>query len=140
MKIDSVSLNQRNFTPYAKPSEVQGSQVDQSVSVDTTAVAPVAQATATMTTKDLMEMKETNPNNMSISEKAIIEAIEKANKVLDGANKSFEFSIHAKTHQIMVKVINSDTKEVIREIPPEKILDMVAKMWEMAGIMVDERR
>jgi flagellar protein FlaG len=51
-----------------------------------------------------------------------------------------EFSIHEKTKEIMVKVINSDTKEVIREIPQEKILDMVAKMWEMAGILVDERR
>jgi flagellar protein FlaG len=40
----------------------------------------------------------------------------------------------------MVKVINSDTNEIIREIPPEKTLDLVAKMWEMAGIIVDERR
>ena len=39
----------------------------------------------------------------------------------------------------MVKVINSETNEVIREIPPEKILDLVAKMWELAGILVDER-
>ncbi|HEX3029893.1 MAG TPA: flagellar protein FlaG, partial [Clostridia bacterium] len=47
---------------------------------------------------------------------------------------------HQKTKQIMVKVIDSDTGDVIREIPPEKTLDMVAKMWEMAGIVVDERR
>lgn len=40
----------------------------------------------------------------------------------------------------MVKVINTDTDEVIRQIPNEKILDMVAKMCEMSGIMVDERR
>ena len=33
-----------------------------------------------------------------------------------------------------------DTDEVIREIPPEKSLDMLQKMWEMAGILVDERR
>jgi len=29
---------------------------------------------------------------------------------------------------------------MIREIPPEKILDLVAKMWEMAGILIDEKR
>jgi flagellar protein FlaG len=40
----------------------------------------------------------------------------------------------------MVKVIDINTREVIREIPPEKILDMVATMLEMAGIIVDERR
>jgi flagellar protein FlaG len=76
----------------------------------------------------------------TISEKAVVEAIEKANKAITGAKTQFEFSIHEKTKEIMVKVIDSETHEIIREIPPEKILDMVAKMWEMAGIMVDERR
>jgi len=37
----------------------------------------------------------------------------------------------------MVQVINNETQEVVREIPPQKILDMVAKMWELAGIIVD---
>lgn len=77
---------------------------------------------------------------LPISEKVVIDAIEKANNAISGANRRFEFSIHEKTKEIMVKVINSDTNEVIREIPPEKILDMVATMWEMAGIIVDERR
>ena len=33
-----------------------------------------------------------------------------------------------------------DTDEVIKEIPSEKALEMLAKAWELAGIMVDERR
>jgi flagellar protein FlaG len=40
----------------------------------------------------------------------------------------------------MVKVIDENTGEVIREIPPKKILDMVANMLELAGLLVDERR
>jgi flagellar protein FlaG len=40
----------------------------------------------------------------------------------------------------MVKVVDTETQEVIREIPSEKILDMVANILEMAGILVDERR
>jgi len=43
-----------------------------------------------------------------------------------------QFSIHEETKEIMVKVLDTDTEEVIREIPPEKILDMVAKIWELA--------
>ena len=39
----------------------------------------------------------------------------------------------------MVKVIDQNTDEIIREIPPEKILDMVAALWEMAGIIVDRK-
>ena len=88
-------------------------------------------------TKDLTEPQK---KNLPISEKVVIEAIEKANKAIEGARTEFRFSIHEKTHEISVKVLDKDNGEVIREIPPEKVLDLVAKMWEMAGIIVDERR
>ena len=84
--------------------------------------------------------KNENLNDHDVSAKEIIDAIEKANKAIVGVRTQLEFSIHEGTKEIMVKVINTETKEVVREIPSEKILDMVAKMWELAGIMVDERR
>ncbi len=86
------------------------------------------------------ELSQKTKYELSIDESVWINMIERANKAITGATCSFEYSIHESTKQIMVKVINRDTKEIIREIPPEKILDMVAKMWEMAGILVDERR
>lgn len=73
-------------------------------------------------------------------EHEVIEAIEKANKHFKTYDRRLEFSIHDKTKQIMVKVINTDDNTVIREIPSEKILDMVAKLWEITGIFVDEKR
>lgn len=77
---------------------------------------------------------------VSIGEQQLIEVIEHANKVLRGSSRSFKFSIHEETKEIMVKVIDNETQEVIREIPPEKILDMVAKMWELVGLFVDDKR
>lgn len=74
------------------------------------------------------------------NEHEVIQAIEKANKHIKTYDRKLEFSIHDSTKQIMVKVINTDTDQVIREIPSEKILDMVAHMWEVAGILVDEKR
>lgn len=115
-------------------------------SMDATAIQPVRQNSNhhidTNGKKDidqayvpLQEKKE-----HSVTEKSVIDAIEKANKLIIGTRTEMQFSIHEKTKEIMVKVIDSDTKEVIREIPREKILDMVAKIWEMAGILVDEWR
>jgi len=75
-----------------------------------------------------------------ISEKDLIKSIEKANNALNLRYTSLEFSIHEKTKEIMVKVIDRDSGELIREIPPEKVLDAVAHMWEIAGIIVDEKR
>lgn len=89
---------------------------------------------------DYQELSQKNKYELSIDESLWIKMIEKANKAITGATCNFEYSIHEGTKEIMVKVINKETQEVIREIPPEKILDMVAKMWELAGIVVDERR
>jgi flagellar protein FlaG len=77
--------------------------------------------------------------NKSIAEEDVIGLIEKANKDFIIYDRRFEFSIHEKTKQIMVKVIDVTTDEVIRELPPEKILDIVASMWEVAGIIVDKK-
>jgi flagellar protein FlaG len=75
-----------------------------------------------------------------MQEKAIINTIERANKKISGSSMEFEFSVHEQTKQILIKVINSQTKEIVREIPSEKILDMVANMCELAGLFVDEKR
>lgn len=91
--------------------------------------------------QDILDKVKIEPGYIpTIQEKAVIKAIETANQKLNGGPREFEFSIHEKTKQIMVKVIDSSTKEVIREIPPEKILDMVANMCEAAGLFVDEKR
>ena len=88
------------------------------------------------------EFEEKNPEvrKNELSERDVLKAVENANRALVFHNTQLEFSIHEQTKEIMVKVIDSNTKEIIREIPNEKILDMVAKLWELAGIFVDERR
>jgi len=90
--------------------------------------------------KKLSELNEFERRELPVSEKVVLEAIERANKAISLANRRLEYSIHEKTNEIIVKVINTETEEVIREIPPEKMLDMVACIWEMIGIIVDERR
>ncbi|MGB9679513.1 MAG: flagellar protein FlaG [Thermoanaerobacteraceae bacterium] len=54
-------------------------------------------------------------------------------------NTYFEFSVHKPTNTIVVKIVDSITKEVIDEIPPEKILDLVAGLWKIAGLFVDRK-
>lgn len=70
--------------------------------------------------------------------KQIRKAIDEINK--KAVNSEAIFGIHDKTNRVMIKIIDKDTKKVIREYPPEKTLDMIAKVWEMAGLMVDEKR
>lgn len=43
------------------------------------------------------------------------------------------------TDRITIKIVDKETKDVIKELPPEKTLEMIAKAWELAGILVDEK-
>lgn len=66
-------------------------------------------------------------------------------KVVENINKNMSngeavFGIHEGTNRVTIKIVDKDTKKVIKELPPEKTLDMIAKVWEMAGILVDEKR
>lgn len=75
----------------------------------------------------------------TIKEADLKKAVDKLNKFLEDENVHAEYSIHDKLRDVMIKIVNTDTKEVILEIPPKKILDMVAKMCEMVGILVDKK-
>jgi len=55
-------------------------------------------------------------------------------------NSEAVFGVHDGTNRITIKIVDKDSKEVIKELPPEKTLDMIAKVWELAGMMVDEKR
>ena len=51
-----------------------------------------------------------------------------------------EYSVDKETNRILIRVFDKATNEVICEIPPEECLDMLAKIWELAGLIVDEKR
>lgn len=81
---------------------------------------------------------ETQYQNQQPSNEQIKQAVEKLNKSM--TNSEAVFGIHEATNRVTIKIVDKDTKKVIKELPPEKTLDMIAKVWEMAGILVDERR
>ena len=76
--------------------------------------------------------------NTKAENDAIKKVVENINK--NSVNSEAVFGIHEGTNRVTIKIVDKDTKKVIKELPPEKTLDMIAKMWEMAGILVDEKR
>lgn len=68
------------------------------------------------------------------------QAVDKLNKAMEIFNNNeVRFSIHEQTKHMMIQVIKEDTGEVIAEYPPKKILDLVAQLQEMVGLIVDKR-
>lgn len=85
------------------------------------------------------EHEEDNLFNNEEEKKEFEELLEATNEIIFGENTHFEFQIHEKTGSTLVRLVDNKTKEVIKEIPPKKILDVMAGIWELAGMIVDEK-
>ena len=70
----------------------------------------------------------------------IKDAVDKVNQKIVPSKTRCEFSYHEDTNRISIKVIDQTTEETIKEIPAEETLDMLARIWEFSGLLVDERR
>lgn len=117
--------------------------------------AKVETASNAATSDDLMkktiqiDTKETDKNGkdgnrddsqaqQTISENSQIrKAVDEINK--KAHNSEAVFGIHDATNRVTIKIVDKDTKKVLKEYPPEKTLDMIAKVWEMAGLLVDQK-
>ena len=117
--------------------------------------AKVETASNTAASDDLMkktiqiDTKETDKNGkdgnrddsqakQTISENSQIrKAVDEINK--KAHNSEAVFGIHDATNRVTIKIVDKDTKKVLKEYPPEKTLDMIAKVWEMAGLLVDKK-
>ena len=108
----------------------QGGQAN----LNTTLVNEAKQVPANKDVVDAVSAKDKN-----YSKEDVAKAVEKLNKFLKEENTYAEYSVHEKFGDIMVKIIDENTKEVIAEYPPKKILDLIAKLCELSGIAIDKK-
>ncbi|WP_301107830.1 flagellar protein FlaG [Sporosarcina sp.] len=61
------------------------------------------------------------------------------NKFLESVNTQLRFKFHDKLNEYYVAIVDSETDEVVREIPPKKLMDMYASMKEFVGLLIDRK-
>ena len=111
-------------------------QVNIEIAEKSNTAAMADTGTAALTGKD--------PQSLLVEEAAAKPRAESLRKAVDEINKNAKnsevvFGVHDATNRVTIKIVDRDTKKVLKEYPPEKTLDMIAKVWEMAGLMVDEK-
>lgn len=77
--------------------------------------------------------------NLAVSNEALQKAVEKTNKILAGSPIRIEYMLHKNSSFIAIKVINSETNEVIKEIPTEKFFELKDKLPEISGTIFDKK-
>lgn len=142
--IKGAGMTYQGSTSTAEVREVAHDKVNRTESIEVsnkiaeaTTALDVKQASADGTSTGA-ETNENIPKNTDVMNRQIKDAIDEINK--RAFNSEAIFGIHDGTNRVTIKIIDKTTREVIKELPPEKTLDMIEKVWEMAGIMVDEKR
>ncbi|MCH5249697.1 MAG: flagellar protein FlaG [Lachnospiraceae bacterium] len=130
-----------------QPADMEVSPVDQAVKVDATTSSVVKTQEENSESgsdsnkgSDAKSRQQEIKNSTQAASDQLKKAIEEMNRKIGNTNEEAVFGVHEETNRIMIKIVDKDTKEIIKEFPPEKTLDMIAKVWEMAGILIDEKR
>lgn len=133
-------------TQPVQPADTDVSPDGQTVNVDTTTAA-VTKTQAENSENDSSTGSGSNANggmqqalNSQSANDQLKKAVAEMNRKINNSNEEAVFGVHEETNRITIKIVDKDTKEIIKEFPPEKTLDMIAKVWEMAGILIDEKR
>lgn len=133
VQAQGVSAPKTVAQPKAPSVETQSNSTQEAAQVDST-VNVVAEGQSKSNAGNNSNEQQQQPSNDQLRR-----AVEQLNKNMMTHSEAV-FGIHEGTNRVTIKIVDKDTKEVLKELPPEKTLDMIAKVWEMAGILVDERR
>lgn len=99
------------------------------------------QAKINQSIQEVKQHMELDPSYQpTFQEKTILSAIDEINVKLSGQNTEVEVAFHEKTKEMIVRLVNKESKEIVREIPSEKMIDMITSLCEMAGLYIDEKR
>lgn len=66
-------------------------------------------------------------------------AVREINTTMSSYHRHLAIRMHEATGRRVVTVYDSDTNEILREIPPERVLDAHASMLEAVGLFMDTR-
>lgn len=72
------------------------------------------------------------------SENTIKQAVSDINKKIN-PNTIARYGFHEETNRVTIKIVDKNSDKVIKEFPAEETLDMIAKVWELAGVFLDEK-
>ncbi len=71
------------------------------------------------------------------SKEAVVTRLKELNDFIEPSKTSLKFQLHDKLNEYYVQIIDTNTDEVLKEIPSKKFLDRYAATAELLGFMVD---
>jgi len=91
----------------------------------------ITQSTTVVDVKTVDENALKNDSNQKLSLDAVKEAVKSGNTMLQSVSSSLSFEIDSATKQVVVKIVDRNTGELVRQIPTVEMLDFMRRMKEL---------
>src|SRR3569623_855182 len=109
-----------------------------SASPSTTVNAQADAAVAEMA-KDLVNAAAPVAKSASYDQDDLHNALDKIIEKVQQVMREIKFSMDEKSDRVVIKVIDQSSKEIIREIPPEAVIDKAENMDHVKGVLIKEK-
>jgi flagellar protein FlaG len=141
MAIETISNTVASYQEMPSSIQKDGTKLNmaQNMNVSNTGTSDATVSKALNEQKNSTDENSQQKNSQANAQR-MKSAVAQANTKLKQVRTGCEFSYNEDVNRVSIKVYDKETKEVIREIPPEESLEMLQKVWEIAGLLVDERR
>jgi flagellar protein FlaG len=97
-------------------------------------------ASAVKSTEHIFTENAKSEKDIQLSKENIDNIINTLNTTATSVNQRVSFAFSDKTNRVILKFIDGDTNEVIREIPPKDMIRLLERMHDLIGVFVDESR
>lgn len=131
MDVNSINRNQNYLKNYSNNVDV--TQYANNISNEGNLLkTSVVQKTSN---EKQLANEENNKEKQNFTKEDLDKALNKLNKFLEDDKVYAQYERHQDLGTLMIKIIDENTDKVILEVPPKKILDMVASMCRQVGIL-----
>jgi uncharacterized FlaG/YvyC family protein len=115
---------------------------------------PPAPATADPGVQEYIRLAHANPGGVSVasvsahvptkvsapelSNEQVRDAAKTIGEALGLINRGVHVTIDESTKQVVTQIVNRDTQEVIRQVPPQEMIDLAKRLRELVGVLFDK--
>lgn len=125
----SVNLISNGIQPAAAANAQAGGSTGNVQSETVQAVAAENQTKYSLIDKSLKNLTEEEMDSLT----------KKMTKLMELINSDIHFKLHEETDRMMVQVVDTRDGTVLKEFPPQELLDTLGKIKEYVGILLDKK-
>ncbi|HYD60989.1 MAG TPA: flagellar protein FlaG [Noviherbaspirillum sp.] len=122
-----------NIGPVSSPTQSAATHIEQNIAAASTSAVAGATPTPVVTATAVQ------PPPAAPSAEQVTQALKSINKTLQGLSQGLEFTIDEDSNRTIVKIVDKDTKDVIRQIPTKEALEIAKALDQASGLLIRQK-